>query len=418
MVLNFLLNKLLITQEKIKMQNWTVLSEDKENLVFGSENRVFCSFTYITSNYSVLFTLNELKDFIKGKNAKVFIVLWDMNTLSNPYFKRLCASRKIKNPKSFINQKVSELRKIMISMGFDKEKIFIYKSSDLWRRFVTYTSEDIFQEFYSILAQLKIKDFVNNIKCSHLIQIPMDIFFCNYFHKFYPEDTDHPIEIAFYGKDKDRLYIRTRELMVKDGLIKQKNPLFVETRRFPYLLYEDNLPEWDMSKNEIRNIIVNLDIDKKDIFSIISFISSGDDLLSYESTQYTYDEFYEKFQSKNVKTLKEIATQLLFDYLQKLKSKFESLSKIPEEEIVSFSTEKDVMNIGSTLKSKIALRILMLADGTKNTTDISKVLKKSVATISMYTHKLKADNLIETLENGKIKRKIKGLKINLETLGS
>jgi Mn-dependent DtxR family transcriptional regulator len=66
------------------------------------------------------------------------------------------------------------------------------------------------------------------------------------------------------------------------------------------------------------------------------------------------------------------------------------------------------------LKSQIALEILLLADGSKSTTEISKVTKKSVATISTYTNRLKRMNLIRVLENGHLKRNIKGVKVNFE----
>ena len=69
---------------------------------------------------------------------------------------------------------------------------------------------------------------------------------------------------------------------------------------------------------------------------------------------------------------------------------------------------------GSVLKSKIALDILLQANGTKNTSEIAKELGKSVAAISIYVGKLKKQNLIRTLKGGNLKRNIKGFKINLE----
>ena len=47
---------------------------------------ILCSFTYITPNYSILFTLEELKRFTLNHPYKVIILLWDMNILANPYF--------------------------------------------------------------------------------------------------------------------------------------------------------------------------------------------------------------------------------------------------------------------------------------------------------------------------------------------
>jgi len=130
----------------------------------GKQMNIFCSFTYITPNYSVLFTLNELKKFVDQGNHKIFLVIWDMNTLSNPYFKRMCSSRKISNPDFFIDQKIAELKDLVESLGFDREKFAIYKSSELWKRFISYSEENLFQEFYSVLAQMQIKDFVANAR--------------------------------------------------------------------------------------------------------------------------------------------------------------------------------------------------------------------------------------------------------------
>src|SRR3989338_1173744 len=117
----------------------------------GKKLNIFCSFTYITPNYSILFTLEELKKFVDTGNYKAFILIWDMNTLANPYFRKLQSLGKVKDADSFINEKIEELRTIARSMGFERENLHIYKSSDLWKRFISYKEEDVFQQFYSIL---------------------------------------------------------------------------------------------------------------------------------------------------------------------------------------------------------------------------------------------------------------------------
>jgi len=81
---------------------------------------------------------------------------------------------------------------------------------------------------------------------------------------------------------------------------------------------------------------------------------------------------------------------------------------------LNITKKQDVKNIGQVLRSEIALEILLLADGTRNTSEISRELKKSVATISTYANRLKKMNLIRVLADEKIKRNIKGLKVNFE----
>jgi len=387
--------------------------EIKPDLKNKKQLNIFCSFTYITPNYSILFTLNELKKFVDQGDCKVSIVIWDMNTLANPYFKKMCSTRKISNPDSFIDKKVAELRDIASSIGFDKEKLSIYKSSDLWKRFVSYSEANIFQEFYSILSQMQVKNFVANNKISHLIQIPMDIFFCNYFHRLYPEDTSGAMDIAFFGQDKENLYVSARKLMINEGLIENKKPIFVRMNPFPFLLHNYNLPEWDMGLKDIKNILINFPLTKKDIFVLFKHIASFMKI-KVKNLEFDYNDFYSGHKDSSDKKLIEILAENLFNYLKGHRKMFLETSGRIEESILNLAKKQDVKDMGKVLKSDIALEILLLADGSKNTSEISRELGKSIATISTYANRLKKMNLIRVLADGKIKRNIKGLKVNFE----
>jgi hypothetical protein len=340
-----------------------------------------------------------------------------MNTLSNSYFKKMCSARKISNPDFFIDQKISELRDIADSIGFEKENLFIYKSSDLWKRLISYAEENIFQEFYSILAQMKVQDFVANNKVSHLVQIPMDLFFCNYFHKLYPEDTSREMDLAFLGQDKESLYISTREFMIHEGLIENKKPVFIIIKSFPYLIYNYNLPEWDMSLKDIKNILANFPLTKKEIFVLLSHIANVINIKvkdKEKGKELDYNEFYSEYKESPQKELIEVLAENLLIYLKEHRKRFLEKSGRIEEAILNLVKKRDVKNIGQVLKSDIAFEILLLADGSKNTTQISKELNKSVATISTYANRLKKMNLIRILPDGKVKRNVRGFKINLE----
>ena len=115
-----------------------VIKPDIEN---KKQLNVFCSFTFITPNNSILFTLNELKRFVKQGDFKIFLVIWDMNTLSNPYFKRLCGSRKITDPDFFIDKKVTELKDLAKSMGFE-EKIYCLRRRKHLSRLLFHSGPD------------------------------------------------------------------------------------------------------------------------------------------------------------------------------------------------------------------------------------------------------------------------------------
>ena len=96
------------------------------------------------------------------------------------------------------------------------------------------------------------------------------------------------------------------------------------------------------------------------------------------------------------------------------KWKIESFSGKKEEAILNITKKSEVQSTGSVLKSTIALEILLKADGTRNTTKISKELNKSIATISTYVNRLKKMDPILVLQDGTLKKNIKGVKINLE----
>lgn len=385
----------------------------------GKRLNVFCSFTYITPNYSVLFTLEELKKFTQSGRYRVLLVIWDMNTLANAYFLKLRSLKKISDAESFINQKVEELRKLAYSLGFDKENLLIYKSSDLWKRLISYKEDDLFQQFYSVLAQMKVKSYtITSDKISHLVQVPMDIFFCNYFHELYPEDLDKEVDLAYFGKNKESLYPLTRELMLKSGLIEKKNPILIAMRDFPYLIYNDSVPEWNMSQRDIKEIIVGCNLGKKELFLMFRHLEDNAGSIhariDKKAAELDYEAFTRQYSDASVEELGHILAENLYTYLQERKEQYQKASGEVEESIMNVTKKEDVRNIGSVLKSTIALEILLRADGTRNTTKIAKELSKSVPTISTYVNHLKRTGLIRVLPNGNLRRTIKGVKINFE----
>jgi len=383
------------------------------------EMTIFCSFTHITPTYALLFTLKELKKISEETNSKVIILMWDMNTLVNPFYKKMVKSRKIIDSKEFINEKYLELENIISSLGFDKDSTFLYKSSELWKRLISYKEEDIFQNFYSVMAQMKADDFLGH-KCSHLIQDTIDIFFCNYFHKLCPEDSDQPIDMIFFGKHKEDIYDNTRRIMLSEGIITTKTPLFLFLRKFPFFMDKNfNLPNWDHSRKQILEMIRESKIDKKELLKIFSLFEKerfirdregGNELKLYAN------EMREHCKDKEIEEVEEIASRMLYSFMQDKKKDFLKQSDKIEERVATIPSFKELQNLGKVLKSKISLRIMILANGESNITKISKLLNKSVATISMYVKDLKKLGLVRTLNNGCLKRNIKGVKINFDCI--
>jgi len=390
-------------------QNSYIFEDDKrsyEQEIEQSKSKdypvqILCSFAYLTPNYSVLFTLNELKRITDKGNFRVFIVFWDMNTLVHPYFKKSLSNGKISDPNKYIQDKMIELEKITESIGFDMKKVLVYKSSELWRRLITYKDENLFQDFYSVLSEIKVQEYMTEMKISNLLQIPMDIFFANNFDKLCPEDTERPIDIIFSSNNKRVIYDMTRKQMYENGLIKSKKPLIMLMDDFPYMMHKSYVPEWNMSKKEINNIISNFNLSKSEMWSILRNISLDDREIKISTDQ-------------SNENMKKLISEGLFEYLKRSKAKYNQVTDEINEQIISITKKDKLKEIGQVIKSDIALNILLLSDGTKTTTEISKILKKSVATISTYTARLKKLDLIRVLSNNKLKRNIKGVKFNLD----
>lgn len=393
--------------------------EIEPDLKRGKEINVFFSLTHINPTYLTLIRLNELRKIAELGNVRVFVVMWDMNARVNPYFRRQHETGKIKEPSEFVDKKFLELKNILYSLGFDREKVYLYKSSDLWKRLISYKEEDLFQEFYLVLAKMKAKNFDNH-KISHIIQNSLDLFFCNYLHRLYPEDTEREIDLAIFGTEKEKIYSASREIMHSTGLTKEK-PLFLRIKDFPYIEHDLSIPHWHHNLKSIENMVANSSLSKEEIFQLFKFLVTEDNKIKIKEdkkvNELDYEEFLNEYKNENKEKLSNLICENLFSYLAKHKKKYLEVSNEVEEEILNITKGEELKNIGNILRSDIALRILFLADGTKTITQISKELDKAVPTISIYATRLKKMNLLRMLEGGKLKRNIKALKINLSQGG-
>ena len=388
----------------LKRTQTQILPEDKEYfdqkikfLKKNSQINVLCSFTYITPNYDVINILNELHGFAKNMKFKVFLIIWDMNILANPYFKRYCAY-KVKDPDAYIEERLKEVRGIAEAVGFTNDNLVIYKSSELWKRLTFYKEENLFQQFFLVLSQLSLKDFSELKKSSHFFQIALDLFFANYFNTLCPEETDQEIDLIFSGSYKNNLYVATRQIMMDEGIIKDK-PLFVLMETIPYFMYDDRVPEWNMKIEEIKYLLMQSKNKTEDFAKLIAY----------------FNDKIEPPANASRSELVELAAKELHDFLSKYKKRYVENNPDLVESMLTIKKREQVFEIGNILRSKISFDILLLADGSRTISEMARELKKSVPTISSYATKLKNLKFIKIDSNGNIKRNIKGIKINFES---
>lgn len=381
--------------------------------------RLFCSFTYITPNYINLFIINELAKLAK-EGYELFIVIWDMNSITNKYFKRqVVHALGAESPSAFMDKKLQEVERIFSSLDVDPAQLHIYKSSEVWRRMVNVQSHDLFLKLYHILTSLKVVDFALPHKVSHLIQMPADIFFANFFHLLYPEDAEGPMDVALLGNNKEEIYKKTRQLMYDEGIIGMEKPVFLITKHVPYIILDESVPEWNMSLEEVIRIFNGHKPSEQDINALFDIILKDKlDIFHYYDIK---GNIVETDQSQVTKIIHKIPVENqmftlgynLYKYMNSFKIKF-TQTEVPSR-VLSIKTSEQLLEIGKVVKSKPLVEMLHLADGTKTISQIAKLSKKQIANTSMYIGNLKKAGLVTVDSNGKVKRAYDAVKINFIT---
>ncbi len=379
----------------------------------GKSKNIYCSITYLTPNYELLFTLKELKKLSElGKNCKIYLIMWDYSTLSNSYFRNVLRKKRMMDSALFIDKKIEELYKIVYSLGFNMKNFFIFKSSDLLKRFIHYTEEDLFQYFFNVLAIMNNK-FFPEYKSSYMVRGPLDVFFCNFFHKLFPEELDYPMDLAFLGPD---ICQKAREIMHQEGIISFKKPILIRIEKF-LIKYNFQIPNWDHTYKEVKKIINNSFISRQKIFKILYYLTNENDEILVDKELISYNFFLKEFKKASEMKLKDILTENLYSFLKLHKNNFLNLSQETfRKSFIKPVSKKNIQDLGGVMKSKVALDILLLSDGKNTTRDISKILKKSITEISTYVSKLKKLNLISVDKNNCLNRIVKGIKIEFQNI--
>ncbi|MEK6860675.1 MAG: ArsR family transcriptional regulator [Nanoarchaeota archaeon] len=377
----------------------------------GKRPNLLCSFTYITPNYTVIHTIKELAK-LEKEGYMIHLILWDINSLTHRY------SRNHNNPNiyEFTNERIKEVKGIAKSFGMNEEFFKIHKSSELWKRLILISKPPLFQEMYEIMTDIRVKDLAINEKISHLMQMPADMFVANYFHVLCPEEIDKPIDVFYFNRNKETLHKKVREEMFRKGLTNMERPVFLIAENLPYLIFESSLPEWNLGIDEITYIVTGKKPTVEESKTLVSLILSeviGEFKVTEgeERTGLSTEELIKKIPKMKKRDLYITLAENLYIYLQKVKSGV--VEKTDESELLHVYNKKKASDLGKILKSKIYLEIILLADGTKNTTEIAKRLKKQVSNISVYINQLKNMGFVRIVD-GKVKRSFKGVNMNFE----
>jgi hypothetical protein len=383
----------------------------------GKPVNLFCSFSYFTSNYSGIFLVNELSNLIK-KGCNLYLIMWDINSQSHRRFQRILNHQEHKiTAEEIIDQKINEVLDLFHTFKVPKSKINIYRASDVLQRFIKKQDPNLFIQFYSILERTELNELVHKHKASHLIQMPLDMFFANFFHKLYPEDIKSKIDLALAFGYQEKIYLETRKRMYKQEIIYNLSPLLLVLPHYPYLIHNDDLPEWRMSRDSIVTHILSCEVEKEEIEQmydvVLKKVLDKFELLDEKNKVriLSLKEFLREHKKLSFEKQKISLGYNVFNYLQKVKDMVVPMKK---ERILRLSNYNDIAKYSKLLSRKPLVSILKHINGKQNATQLAKELKIARSNMSTYLQTLKSNNLITIDKEGIIHRNINVINTNFE----
>jgi predicted transcriptional regulator len=367
---------------------------------------IFSSLTYLTPNYQTVYFLYNLSKLVK-QGFKVVIFLSDINSLEYaPAKKELILSE---DHETYLIEKENEFRKLALGFGINQEDLVIERISRIWKRFISITQPPIFFEFYNSLTLFKPSELNDKHKVAYFIQTPMNFFLAYYYHILCPEKGVEHVDIFFLTGDKLDIYSDFRSKLYSKNIISFEKPLFLILDDAPRLFYNDLMPSWDMGYNELRYLILKISPDRNSIIKYMKKIFPQilkELIVKNELKQETLPPHLalNRIKKLNDIDLEEIFTLNLFSYLSELKKLCNHpVSEDNLSDTIFVNTTKNVKDIGKVLKNEHFLSILSYCDGSKNITQIAKVLNKQISNISKSITFLKKIGFVVQSSEGYIK---------------
>jgi len=381
--------------------------------VTGEKPTLFYSVTHLRHNYITLTHFLNLAKIAKlGFN--VVIALWDMNIISNPYFRRKEIENVEYTPEKYVQKKKEEVIDLALSLGMSTVKV--YNSSEIWVRFIQQRNQSLFTKYYSTLSTMDLDEHNINAKINYLIQLPADLFFANFFNYLYPEDFKEPVDVIYSGEVRKNLYFATRKAMYHEGLIDVESPLIILSKEIPRIEIDTQIPHWDMTLGELSRLFAKWHYTKDELEQLycnvfapvlqeVNISRSSKKLIKTVNAP-------EALFNLHREEVAVITAGIMFEYFKKVKELTHSKIE-PVFDFLNLNSWKEAENLGTILKSKNAMKILSLSNGTRTMTEVAKSANMQLSNASQYIAKMQKAGLIK-IKDKKLHRSVKGIKINFD----
>lgn len=386
--------------------------KEKVNLLF--------SLTYAAPSYYSIFKLSKLS--LLPENFTINILVWDSNATTHMNLKTRGLLGE-ENASKYMEKRLLEMGRLVVSFGIGAERIRIFKSTEVWHRIMKLKDEKLISDFMHITGLVDQDRFnrkiLKDVKFSRIIQAVTELFFVKYCKELFPESFSKAIRACLISGDRQPLYERARGIMQSEGMLKE-NLLFLLYDSIPIIEFNSIMPEWNMGQDEITDIIFKANPSAGEIHSICNnFLRNYlPDFAIVEQSGIKKADAVVFLNRLPQMQLKEAQASLAFNlkaFLDKMRYKSEKV-ELEKQTILSIKridSKEEAYAIGRVLKNHLLLNILLLADGSRNTTAIAKQLGKHIANVSAAISELKRIGLV-TNGDGHIRRTQQAIAINLQ----
>ena len=402
------------------IENNFVTKEDKTVLDSLFESRInskkpinlFVSFTFLTPNYRAISILNNISKILKlDNNIKLHIVLSDANMFNQEYIKSVGLQFNT-DYDNFIKKQIEKISSYLLSFGVKSSQIRVYTFSEIWGKILADKNHHFLINYYSVISKTKLDNQIAKT-FARFFQFSSDIFFSVILQHLYPE-LNEGIDLFFGRVEKEGIYSVVRSTLYSEGVSKIKKPYLIYFKPHPELIYNNRLPEWNMSFEEIFYIIENVKPSKQSCIDLLNLyeydLTEINLFLEGKFTKESFQECLKIIEIGNDLSRFSVVASTLFQFLQERKCEINEDLTMPR---LNLHNKEEVLKITKLLKTKHILEILRLCDGDQTTSSLAKQLKLQISNVSSYLNQLKNLNLIK-VKNGKYSRTHDKITINLE----
>ena len=379
------------------------------------EVSILCSFSYFTANYTDMFLFHQLSELVKH-GCSLYLLMWDINAQSHPYFVKIINERHIA-PEQMIQEKMGEVLSILSALGTPMSRIHVYRASEMLSRFIKKQSPNLFVKYYEVAEKMNLNMLVLKHKVSHLLQMPLDLFFAYYLQELYPEDMSQPIEAMVCYDYQYEIYAGVRSVLHEKALGKSVKPALLMCRPHPYLVREGALPEIGMSQEALVQHVLACNPSEQEILQmyevVIASVLKECELFTRDKkvSLFGFDEFMRKNKALPKHNQQVSLGHNLYRYLQFFETK---LDRSTTQRIVHLESMPDTVKFARLLSRKRLVQILQNVDGTTNATQLAKQLQIARSNLSNYLKMLRKNGFITIDSEGFIHKNISAISMNFE----